>query len=174
MITDIILIALAPIFAPIPLIAANENGPRPATLYGTVRIESMDRLPAHVGPLGDDGVRAVAAHRVGQVELQLFGVQAYETLDLMLQRIAFDSNIEDFEAVGIVFGEASSLEDLPVLRNISQFDPRAVATVPFSYTRAVDETLPFIETVEGEATIEGSIASVSITTPFGVTIADNP
>lgn len=177
MIEDVILAALAPVFAPTPLIIANENGPRPTGMYGTVRIESMHALPTHIGPLGEDvpdGTRAVSAHRTGMVELQMFGAASYDTLDLGVQRMSHDSNVERFEAAGIVFGAAHDVENLPVLRNVSQFEPRAIVEIPFSYTRTTSESLAWIDTVEGEATIEGEIASVSITTPFDVTIADNP
>lgn len=174
MIEDVILQALAPLFAPAPLIDAYSNGARPGVMYGTVRIESMHKLPNQAGPQDDAGTRQVWAHRTGQVELQMFGAASYDALDLAVQRLVLDANVERFEAAGIVFGEASDVESIPVLRTASQYEPRAVASIPFSYTRAVDENLSFIETVEGEATIEGSIASVSITTPFGVTIADNP
>jgi len=177
MIEDVILAALAPVFAPTPLIIANENGPRPAGLYGTIRIESMHRLPSHTGPLAEgepNGTRTVSAHRTGMLELQMFGAAAYDTLDLGVQKFDHDENLERFEAAGIVFGAVHDVENLPVLRNASQFDPRAVVEIPFSYTRATSESVSWIDTVEGEATIEGEIASVSITTPFGVTIVDNP
>lgn len=174
MIEDVILAALAPVFAPVPLIIANQNGPRPNTMYGTIRIETMTTLPTHVGPQNDAGLRLVAAHRIGSVELQVFGAASYDTLDVAIQRFSHDANVERFEAAGIVFGESRNVENIPVLRNQSQFEPRAVASVPFSYTRTTEETLSWIETVEGEATIEGWIESVSITTPFSVTIADNP
>lgn len=174
MIEDVIILALAPVFAPAPLIIANQNGPRPATLYGTIRIESMHRLPNHIGPQDVNGVRKVSAHRTGQLEIQMFGVSAYETLDLIMQKFSFDANVEAFEQRGIVFGEPGDLENLPVIRNVSQFDPRAIATVPFSYTRAVDEALSWIETVNGTATIEGSIETVEFSGPYSVTIVDNP
>lgn len=174
MIEDVILAALAPVFAPVPLIIANENGARPATMYGTIRIETMNSLPTHIGPQDDAGMRNVSAHRVGSVELQVFGAASYDTLDLATQRFSHDANVENFEALGLVFGEVRNVENIPVLRTQSQFEPRAVASVPVSYTRTTQETLSWIETVEGEATIEGWIESVSITTPFRVTIADNP
>lgn len=177
MIEDVILAALKPVFAPVELIAANQNGARPPGMYGTVRIETLHALPAHTGALAEgepDGTRSVAAHRTGMLELQMFGAASYDTLDLGVQRLTHDSNIERFEAAGIVFGAAHDVENLPVLRNLSQFDPRAIVEIPFSYTRTTSESVPWIDTVEGEATIEGEIASVSITTPFGVTIVDNP
>lgn len=174
MIENVILIALEPLFAPTKLIIANQNGPRPVGMYGTVRIDTLNRLPVHVGPQDEDGVRKVSAHRTGQVELQMFGAAAYDTLDLAVQRMTHDEYIERFEEAGIVFGDAHEIQNLPVLRNQSQFEPRAIVEIPFSYTRSTEETLPWIETVEGEATIEGSIASVSITTPFTATIVDNP
>lgn len=174
MIEDVILQVLAPLFAPHPLIIANENGPRPDQLYGTVRVEATNRLPVQVGMQDDEGMRPVSAHRTGQLEIQVFGAASYDVLDLAFQRLSHEANIEAFEAAGLVFGDSHSIENIPVLRTASQFEPRAVATVPFSYTRATEETLSWIETVNGTATVEGSISTVQISGPYSATIVDNP
>lgn len=174
MIEDAILAALAPVFAPVPLIIANENGPRPATMYGTVRIETLHALPTHVGPQDANGMRLVSAHRTGLLELQMFGAESYDTLDLGVQRMTHDEHVESFAAAGLVFGPTHDVENLPVLRTQSQFEPRAIVTIPFSYTRSTQETLSWIETVEGMATVEGEIATVIISGPYSATIVDNP
>jgi hypothetical protein len=174
MIEDVILQALAPVFAPHPLIIANENGPRPTVMYATIRVETMNRLPTHVGMQDEEGARNVSAHRVGQIELQMFGALSYDTLDLGLQRLSHDANIEAFEAAGIVFGDSHDIENIPVLRTQTQFEPRAVVTLPFSYTRATEETLSWIETVAGTATAEGEIATGEISGPYVASMVDNP
>jgi hypothetical protein len=174
MIEDVILQALTPVFAPHPLIIANENGPRPEVLYGTIRVEATSRLPVQVGMQDDEGVRTVAAHRVGQVELQVFGAQSYDVLDLAFQRLSHDANVEAFQALGLVFGDSHTIENIPVLRTVSQFEPRAVATLAFSYTRDTEEALSWIETVNGTITVNGEISGGEITTPYSATIVDNP
>lgn len=174
MIEDIIRQALLPVFAPVPLVLANENGPRPEKMYGTIRVEMMHRLPVHVGTQDDAGMRELSAHRVGQIELQVFGAESYDTLDLAMQRLSHDANVDAFAALGLVFGDTHDVENLPVLRSAYVFEPRAIVTVPFSYTRTTEETLSWIETVNGEATIQGSIETVEISGPYSATIVDNP
>lgn len=175
MIEDLIIQALTPIFAPVELIPANDNGPRPEGMYGTVRVDGpMHRPPVHVGAQDETGTRKISAHRTGNVELQVFGDDSYDTLDLALQRLSHDANIDAFYALGLVFGDTHDVENLPALRSGFEFEQRAIATLPFAYTRTTEENLSWIETVTGEATIEGSIETVEISGPYSATIVDNP
>lgn len=165
--------------AGVDIIIAHENGPRPAGLYVTLRIENTHQLPGHAGPLEGNpaptgfGTMPIDAHRTGLLELQCFGVGSFEVLDLAMQRLQFETVIEAAEALNIAFGRSSDVENVPALRNELSFEPRAIVSLPFAYTRRVVESLPYIETVEGTISIEGEIAGTLPPMPYTATIVDN-
>lgn len=174
MIDDDIRTALLPVFAPLEVVHANENGPRPAGKYVTMRIERTHELPAHVGtideppPIPAFGERDLAAHRTGLVELQAFGVGSYDDMDAAMLKLESLAAIDAADAAGVVFGTVSDIQNVPALRNETTWEARAVCSLPFAYTREVTEAVPVIETVEGEVIIEGFPPM-----PFEASIVDN-
>jgi hypothetical protein len=174
MIEDDVRTALLPAFPGLEVIHANQNGPRPDGMYVSVRIETAHEMPAHVGaltapqPIPAFGSRPLGAHRVGQIELQCFGAQGYDTLETAGLLLAGDVCMGAAEAVGIVFGVVADLQNVPALFNESQWEPRAVCSLPFAYTRNVVEAVPVIETVQGTISIEGLPDM-----PYEVAIVDN-
>lgn len=175
MIEDDVRTALLPAFPGIEVIHANQNGPRPDGLYVTMRIETAHEMPAHIArpttpqPIPALGSRDLGAHRVGQIELQCFGAQGYDTLEMAGLRLVSEACIEAAEAVGVVFGVTADLQNVPALFNESQWEPRAVCSLPFAYTRNIVEAVPVIETVQGTISIEGLPDM-----PYEVAIVDNP
>lgn len=174
MIEDDIRTALIPCLPGVEIIIANENGPRPPGLYASVRLESAHDMPTHIGPASAPdpipalGVRELAAHRVGLVEVQVYGVGSYDTLETAMLRTSTEGAMAAAEAVGLVFGTVQDLQSVPALRNESQWEPRAVCSLPFAYTRRVAEAVPVIETVEGTISIEGLPDM-----PYSAAIVDN-
>jgi len=176
MIEDDVRTALLPVFTGTEVIIANENGARPAGRYVTIRVDgNAHRMPAHAGPLVDPGepipalgARDLAAHRTGTIELQCFGVGSFDLLDTAMLRLHEEASIAAAEALNIVFGTSNDVQSVPVLRNISEFEARAIVSLPFAYTRQVSETLPFIETVQGTIAVD-DLAPM----PYEATIVDN-
>ena len=163
MIDDDILAGLQGAFPPgFVLIQAHGNGPRPSGVYGTVRIESSASAPAHVGrlsvtqPLPALGRRELAAHHSGQVELQVFGEGSFDILSTAVLMLDSLAGIDSADAAGVVFGTTQNVQSVPALRNASEYEDRAVASIPFSYTRRVIEPVPVIETVEGSVSVPGA------------------
>lgn len=172
---DDIRTALLPAFpAGFALIVANENGPRPPGVYGTVRVENSRRLPSQHEPIAVPAPvpalaqRANDAHRTGQVEVQVFGKGSYDLLDFAIQSLDTEAAMAAAEALNVVFGNTQDLQSVPVLRNASEFEPRAVASIPFAYTRRVVEQIAIFETIEGVALVDGLPPL-----PFSVNPADN-
>lgn len=161
MIQDDILDALSPAFPGTTVIHANENGPRPPGVYVAFRIEQAHDMPAHTGattapdPIPAFGAREIAAHRTGTIEVQCYGVGSYDLLESGMLRLAGLVAMDAADAAGIVFGVVQDLQNVPALRNESQWEPRAVCSLPFAYTRRVTEAVPVIETVEGTIEIDG-------------------
>jgi hypothetical protein len=146
--------ALEVVFPGTELIHAHDNGPRPDVRYITVRIESpARRLPSIVGKQDAQGNQPRDAHRTGSVELQAFGVGSFDLLDEGLQRLDQENAIAAAEARHLVFAMTADVQEIPLLRNQSEWEPRAVATLSFAYTRRTLENLSWIETVEGEIAV---------------------
>lgn len=144
------------------LILANGNGPRPAGMYGTVRVETSSSAPAHVSrpsvnlPSPSFGQRQLAAHHAGQVEVQVFGEGSYDVLTTVVLMLDSIQAMEAAELAGVVFGTTQRVDHIPALRDDSEYESRAVASIPFSYTRRVIEPVPVIETVEGSVSVSGA------------------
>lgn len=174
MIDDDVMAVLAPLFAPAPVIFANENGPRPIEQYVTLRIESAHKMPEHhgatieLGPAPAFGQRANDAHRTGSVEMQCFGAGSFDVLDVALQRLSEESFTDAANAREIAFGTSSDVLNEPALRDGLSYEPRAIATLAFAYTRRTNETLAFIETVNALASV-GDLPDM----PIHATIVDN-
>lgn len=174
MIDDDLLAVLAPLFAPALLIFAHGNGPRPVQQYVTMRIENAHKLPEHVGrtvetgPAPAFGTRGNDAHRSGQIEFQCFGAGSFDVLDVAMQRLGEESFTDASNARELAFATASNVVNEPALRDGLSYEPRAIATLAFAYTRRTNESIGFIETVNAIASV-GDLPDM----PIHATIVDN-
>lgn len=165
---------LRPVFAPIPLVWANQNGPRPKGLYVVMRIDgAMRRLPTNVGSQNSDGVRDVSTHRVGTLEFQAFGMGSYDLLDKATQTMTHESVRAALYGINTSIGPVGSIIDEPALRDTHEWEPRAIASVPVSYTLRTGETVPWIEAVEGVVSVDGTTATQVPDVPFKASVVDN-
>ena len=174
MIDDDLIAVLVPVFAPTAVIFANENGPRPLSQYVTLRIESAHKLPEHTGVLTENGPipalgsRPTDAHRTGQLEIQCFGPGSFDVLDIAMQRLSEEVHVMAANARELAFGTSSDVTNEPALRDGLSFEPRAIVSLPFAYTRRTVETLPMIETLNAVVEI-----SDLPDLPIHVAIVDN-
>jgi hypothetical protein len=168
MIEDDLRTALLPAFGSTELVLAHENGRRPPGVYATMRIESSRKTHVIVGKLKPDGTRTFTAHGQGLLELQCFGQGSFDVLDTAVQLLAASEPQDAAVAGNVAFGPTNRVESVPALRNDSSWEPRAVVSLPFAYTREVSEALSWIETVEGTIGLDGWI------TPYTAAIVDNP
>lgn len=175
-ISDDVRTALLPAFAPLDIVHAFQNGPRPSGMYATVRIETARALPAHMGwlevpsPIPAPGSRVSEGDRIGTVELQVFGDGAYDFLDAAVGMLATEACMEAALALNLAFGMVSTVEAVPALLDGSSYEERALCSLAFAYTRRTEETLYNIETVEGTVAIENSDAPAI---PYRATVTDN-
>lgn len=155
------------------LIWANQDGARPAGLYFTMRFDGVvRRTPAIIGQLNDAGVREVNAHRAGSLEVQAFGAGSYDALDVLGQQLAHDESLSRAESLNLAIGPMGAVTDEPALRDNHQWEPRAIAALPFAYTLTTQEELSWIETVEGTITVDGATALPAFSEPYSATIVE--
>lgn len=158
----------------VPIIWANQDGARPAGLYVTLRFDGIvRRAPAQVGMQDAVGIRAVSAHRSGNLELQAFGTGAYDLLDVLGTQLAHDTALVQAEQLNITIGPMGNVTDEPALRDNHQWEPRAIASLPFAYTASTPEELSWIETVTGTIQVEGATAMPAFASPYTATVVED-
>ncbi|MEZ7780464.1 hypothetical protein O4A46_01495 [Cupriavidus gilardii] len=138
-----------------PVIFANENGPRPAKPYIALRVNPASRLPVHRGPVDDAGVQPVSAHRSAQVELQCFGTGCMDALDVLGQRLHMQAALDRAEQLDLAVTAVGQLRQVPVLRDATTYEPRAVLELTIDYTTTLADDVGVIETVNITGTRDG-------------------
>ncbi len=145
-----------------PIVFANQNGPRPPLPYIALR---LDRAPASnltAWTVREDGTQDHSAHRDGIVELQCFGAGSFDTLDDMAQRLRGPAMVAEAAAANLAIYTLDSVMNIPVLRDGTTYEPRAVLEIGIRYTRTHTEDVGAIDTVHGDMTlIEGDKQFVS-------------
>lgn len=138
-----------------PVIFADENGPRPPKPYIALRVNPASRLPVHRGPVGVEGVQPVSAHRSAQVELQCFGAGCMDALDALGQRLHMQAALDRAEQLDLAVTAIGPLRQVPVLRDGTTHEPRAVLELTIGYTTTLSDEVGVIETVNITGTTDG-------------------
>ena len=138
-----------------PVIFADENGPRPAKPYIALRVNPASRLPVHRGTVDDAGVQPVSAHRSAQVELQCFGWGCMNALDALGQRLHMQAALDRAEELDLAVTAVGQLRQVPVLRDATMYEPRAVLELTIDYTTTLADDVGVIEKVNITGTTDG-------------------
>lgn len=141
---------------PVPVVFADENGPRPAKPYIALRVNPASRLPVHRGPVDGQGEQPVSAHRSAQVELQCFGAGCLNALDAVGQRLNMQTALDLAEQLDLAVTAVGQLQQVPVLRDATTYEPRAVLELTIGYTLTLADTVGVIEEVNITGTTSGS------------------
>lgn len=138
----------------LPIIFANQNGPRPKLPYVTMRIEAAPRMPLLEAGLSEEGVQTYAAHRDSTVELQCFGEGAFDALDLLSQRLKGPAMLAAALEANLAIYAVDAVQNVPVLRDGTRYEPRAVLDLGIRYTKQHDEQVGLIKTVQGDMSLQ--------------------
>jgi len=157
----------------VPVIFANENGRRPAMPYITLAIRWAQASGAEMGRVRDDGVQAVRQHDDATVELQAYGMAAYDRLDELGLILRHPLYQERAEALGLAVFDVGRLQDLPLLRDVARYERRGVLELGIRYARDFAANVGVIETVQGAFTTSGGATDMP-EIPFTATAAPAP
>lgn len=147
----------------VPVVFADENGPRPATPYVQMRFGHARPFPPHRGHVDDGGNQAVVAHRDASVELQCFGTGSFELLDGVAQRLGMSTALARAESLDLAVFEIGQLKSVPVLRGQTTYEPRALLELRVRYVVALTDHVGLIESVVVTSDIAGGpTGSVSL------------
>lgn len=144
----------------VPVVFANQNGPRPALPYITLRVDAAPRAPLLEAGLSEDGVQTYAAHRDATVELQCFGPGSFDALDDLGQRLKGPAMVAAAFAANLAVYAVDAVQNVPVLRDGTTYEPRALMDIGIRYVKQHDEEAGFIETLRGEMTLQGQERSL--------------
>lgn len=157
----------------IPVIFADDNGPRPEGPYIAMAVRWAKVSAVEAGRVDDDGDQPLHQHDDAVVELQSYRAAAYDALDelaLLLRHPVYEDRAE---ALGLALFEIGRLQKVPVMRDAVRFEPRGVLELGIRYTRVHSEFVGVIETVTGSVTTSGGLTP-GIETPFIATVVPAP
>lgn len=149
---------------PVPIIFANQNGPRPPKPYITLRVDTAPRSGILAGPVTETGEQAFNSHRDAVVELQCFGDGGFDALDTLAQRLHGPTMLAAAYAANMAIYQTDAVQNVPVLRDGSTYEPRAVLDIGVRYTLEQIEDVGLIQTVQGEMELQQG--STSTAEPF--------
>lgn len=140
---------LAPIVAPVPLIFANQNAPRPAKPYATLDVQ--DTRPAAwlvEGEPDADGNATFREHALVNVEVQFFGTGAVERARDLGRRLRLPRHANRATALGLGIARVIAARDVPFLLNETQYEARGVLEFTAYHLAELTDDLGRVERVE--------------------------
>jgi len=168
-IMDVLALAAAKLPSVLPLVFADENGPRPAKPYATVATRWARRPRENYAEVDDQGFRDTSSHRDAVVEIHGYGVGIFEALDLLSQYLDTEDILQATVSRNIAFWAIGQINRLPVLRDTNTYEPHAVMEISARYVVTVSEEVGFIEHVEASLDTVGGLKDDELP-PFVFTI----
>jgi hypothetical protein len=152
----------------VPVIFADENGPRPQKPYIQLRVQTAHRFPLHRGAVDDAGQQLVTGHRDAAVELQCFGRGSYDALDSLAQRLGMEAALADAERLDLAVFDVGKISQMPVLRDQASYEPRALLELGIRYAVTLTDAVGAVEQVVFHGTVIGGATGpvpVEVATP---------
>ncbi|TFL14217.1 hypothetical protein CSC67_08680 [Pusillimonas caeni] len=131
------------------VVFANENGKRPERPFITLQVSVGAPQPIHRGPVDDDGLQRISAHRPVTVQLQCYGAGSWGVLDELQLKLYTDSMSDLAESLNIALQREPRLQDVPALLDDTKYESRAILDLEAMYTAGIDDDVGYIETVNG-------------------------
>ncbi len=131
------------------VILAYENGPRPALPYIMLHVDLANPLSAHISRIQPDGKRNIHAYRNARLQLQCYGPGSWEIMEALSMAIHTEAANTLASAKNIAINGQAQLQNIPVLRSATEYEPRAVLDIDAAYTGAITETVDYFDEVHG-------------------------
>lgn len=111
---------------PWQVVWANQNGPRPAKPYFRLQVRGRTGSMPAIGALNDQGHAPISEHVTLRVDLECFGLQAFEKVSAAASRLRYPSVTNLADALKIGVGTVGQVRDLTALMSGSQYEERAM------------------------------------------------
>ncbi|EOH0525710.1 hypothetical protein ACLMVZ_000296 [Klebsiella aerogenes] len=149
----------------IPVIRANQNGPRPKLPYATYQISARTTIGGDdYGLVDGSGLMPVKGTREGAILVNFYGGEARENADNLVNTIRKTTSRYLMHRLHLVINTSGSVTDLTALRDDANFEPMANLDLTFRYTTNYTDDVGLIETVDvtGEVGGEGIHETITI------------
>ncbi|WP_066733546.1 LIC_12616 family protein [Cupriavidus sp. D384] len=142
----------------VPVIFADESGPRPDKPYIQLRIGNARPFPVCRGDVDEAGLQVVSAHRDAGVELQCFGKGSFHALDCLVLRLGMADGMAKSEALRLAVFDVGEIRSIPVLRGGTTYEPRAIVELGIRYAVALTDEVGVIERIGARGEMRGGRA----------------
>lgn len=134
------------------VIWADGNSPRPALPYVAMKIMGIRRINGDwkSESIGVDGLQTVKGDREFTLNIQRFGNDSVEALDLLANKLRLTTNIEKFNTAKLPIVDAEDVVDVAALLDKAQIEPRASLDVFMRMKSVLTDQVGYIDTVEIE------------------------
>lgn len=140
-------------FAPIiggTVVWQDQNSPRPALPYSTLKYSSLRRVKMdHYSDIDNSGNQTVSGDREFTLTIQRFqgsGNNVVSTLQSVVDKLQLQSNVDKFLAKGLAAFNANPVMDISALLDATQIEKRAAVDIMIRYRSNLTDALPYIDT----------------------------
>lgn len=148
----------------IPIIRANQNGPRPNLPYATYQVTSRVTIGSDdYGLVDGSGLMPIKGTREGTIMVNFFGGDARENADNLVNSIRKTTSRYAMRRLKMVISNTGNVNDLTALRDSANFEPMANVDLSFRYTTNYTDDVGLIETVDATGNVGGETVHKTIT-----------
>lgn len=148
----------------IPIIRANQNGPRPNLPYATYQVTSRIALGSDdYGAVDGSGLMPIKGTREGTIMVNFFADGAREYADNLVNTIKKTTSRYAMRRLHMVISDTGNVTDLTALRDSANYEPMANIDLFFRYTTNYTDDVGLIETVDATGQIGGETIHKTIT-----------
>ena len=147
---------LAPILAPVPLIMADQNAPRPAKPYATLDVTNAGaaRWLTELPPDAAGNARFVE-HRLANVEVQFYGADAQDRASDLGMRLRLPRHVNRAVDLGLGVAVVNGATSVAVLMNENQYEQRGILEFTCHVGVEITDEVGLIEHTETEGEYDG-------------------
>lgn len=129
-------------------IFADQKAPRPDSKYITIKIFAINMIGhRQFSDPNDNGEWTINYNEDFSVSIQSYGEGTQDDLQLLKDSLQLQSNIDDFESIGIAVRNESDITDISTLID-NTIEKRFLFEVRMGFTRTLEEFVGVIEDVD--------------------------
>lgn len=146
------------------VIWADQNSPRPALPYCTLKLNTISRVgtPYYADP-NSGGLQSVQVTRESILQVQRYGNDSVNALNEFADKLALNSNQDKFSLQDISAFDVSDVTDVALLLNALATEPRASVDVSIRWVSDQTDDVGLIETVISNGAVGPDMTANNLT-----------
>lgn len=135
----------------------DQNAPRPALPYSTLRLSSITRQGTpHYSDVDNNGIQTVIAIREAVLQVQRFGDASVEALETLSEKLDLVTNLDKLYLQKIAVFDKSPVTDVAQLLGGLATEPRASIDLSIRWKSSLTDNVGLIETVH----VDGEVGPI--------------